>query len=286
MFKKIDYLFFSYVLITTILLFISWSQAPNTLELLITRGIIVISVLGIIFLNNKVKNSILELIRDIYPIIISGYFYSETVFYNKFIWDNLDQKLIDLDQFIFGFQPSLVFSEIFSSKWFSELMYFGYFSFYLLIISFVIIAYYKLKEASIELIFKFSAAMLLFYLFFGIIPAAGPQFYFPSPEKDLPVAFVFDKIMHFIQANAEQPTAAFPSSHVGLSIIILLLLRKRVPLFFKIFIPFVIILILSTVYIKAHYAIDVIGGIIIAPIVLYLASVLYKIPFFNKDTKL
>lgn len=286
MLKKIDYLFFGYVFITTILLFISWNQAPNTLELLITRGIIVVSVLGIIFLNNKVKNSILELIRDIYPIIISGYFYSETVFYNKFIWDNLDQKLIDLDQFIFGFQPSLVFSEVFSSKLFSELMYFGYFSFYLLITAFVIIAYYKLKEESTELIFKFAASMLLFYLFFGIVPAAGPQFYLPSPEKDLPVAFVFDKIMHFIQANAEQPTAAFPSSHVGISIIILLLLRKKAPLFFKISIPFVIILILSTVYIKAHYAVDVIGGIIIAPIVLYLASILYRIPFFNKDTKL
>lgn len=272
--------------ITTILLLFSWSQSPKSLELLITRGFIIIGVLGIIFLNNKIKNSILELIRNIYPIIIGGYFYSETVFYNKFIWDNLDQKLIDIDQFIFGFQPSLVFSETFSSKWFSELMYFGYFSFYLLITAFVIIAYYKLKKESIELIFKFSAAMLLFYLFFGIFPAAGPQFYLSSPEKDLPVAFVFDKIMHFIQANAEQPTAAFPSSHVGISIIILLLLRKRVPLFFKISIPFVIILILSTVYIKAHYAIDVIGGIIIAPIVLYLASVLYKTPFLNTETKL
>lgn len=286
MFKKIDYLFFSYVFITTILLFFSWNQSPKSLELLITRGLITVSVLGIIFLNNTIKNSILELIRNIYPIIISGYFYSETVFYNKFIWDNLDQKLIDIDQFIFNFQPSLVFSEVFSNTWFSELMYFGYFSFYLLIVSFVIIAYYKLKEVSNELIFKFSAAMLIFYLFFGVFPAAGPQFYLSSPEKDLPTAFVFDKIMHFIQANAEQPTAAFPSSHVGISIIILLLLRTKVPLFFRVAIPFVLILILSTVYIKAHYAIDVICGIIIAPIILYLTSVLYKISFFNTGTKL
>ena len=285
MFKKIDYLFFGYVLITTILLLFSWNQSPNSLNLLTTRGIIFIGVLALIFLNLKVKNSIIALIRNVYPIIISGYFYSETVFYNKFIWQNLDQKLIDLDQHIFGFQPSLVFSEILSSKLFSELMYFGYFSFYLLIIGFVIIAYYKLKGQSEELIFKFSAAMFLFYLFFGIFPSAGPQFYFSSPEKDLPVAFVFDKIMHFIQANAEQPTAAFPSSHVGVSIIILILLRKRAIIFFKIAIPFVFILILSTVYIKAHYAVDVIGGIIIAPIILYLASVLYRLPVLNKENK-
>lgn len=286
MFKKIDFLFFGYVAITTILLLFSWNQSPNIIELLTTRVIIVIGVLGLIFINNKIKNGVLELIRNIYPIIISGYFYSETVFYNKFIWNNLDQKLIDLDQFIFGFQPSLTFSETFSSKLFSELMYFGYFSFYLLIIAFVIIAYYKLKEESTELIFKFSASMFLFYLFFGIVPSAGPQFYLSAPEKDLPVAFIFDKIMHFIQANAEQPTAAFPSSHVGISIIILILLRKKAPLFFKIAIPFVVVLILSTIYIKAHYAIDAIAGIIIAPIVLYLASILYRIPVLNKETKL
>ena len=285
MLKKIDFLFFGYTFITTILLVISWNQSPNSFKLLITRLLIILIVLGLLFLNSKIKSTILELIRNSYPIIIGGYFYSETVFYNKFIWDNLDQKLIDLDQYLFGFQPSLSFSEIFSSKLFSELMYFGYFSFYLLIISFVFITYFKLKNESESLLFKFSAAMLLFYLFFGIVPSAGPQFYFLSPEKDLPTAFIFDKIMHFIQQNAEQPTAAFPSSHVGISIIILILLRKRVPLFFIIAMPFVVILILSTVYIKAHYAIDVLGGIIFAPIVLYLASILYKIPIYNKKIK-
>lgn len=281
MLKKIDYLFFGYVLITTILLILSCNQATNCLELLVTRAVIITVVVTIIFLNTKIKNSILELTRNIYPVIISGYFYSETVFYNKLIWNNLDQKLIDLDQYIFGFQPSLEFSAYFSNQLFSELMYFGYFSFYILIISFVAIAYYKLKEESTKLIFIFTATTFLFYLFFGIFPAAGPQFYLPSPEKDLPTAYFFDKVMHFIQSKAEQPTAAFPSSHVGISIIILLLLRKRVPLIFKISIPFISILILSTVYIKAHYAIDVLGGIIIAPIILYLASSLYKSSFKN-----
>ncbi|CAM1354014.1 phosphatase PAP2 family protein [Tenacibaculum insulae] len=286
MFKKIDFLFFGYVFVTTLFLFFSWNQSTNSLNLLLTRGLISASIFVLIFINSKIKNSLVKLIRNIYPIILSGYFYSETVFYNKFIWQNIDQKLIDLDEFLFGFQPSLLFSKTLSSKLFSELMYFGYFSFYLLIIAFVIIAYYQLKEESTELIFKFSAAMLLFYLFFGIIPSAGPQFYLSSPEKDLPVAFIFDKIMHFIQANAEQPTAAFPSSHVGISIIIILLLRKKTPLFIKIIFPLVILLILSTVYIKAHYAIDVLGGIIFAPIMLYLASILYKIPIYNKNIKL
>ncbi len=84
--------------------------------------------------------------------------------------------------------------------------------------------------------------------------------------------------MHFIQRMAEQPTGAFPSSHVGISVIILMLSKRIAPLFFKITWPLVVLLILSTVYIKAHYAIDTIGGLILAPFVLYFSDFLYHLP--------
>lgn len=282
-FKKIDFLFFGYVFITTLFILLSWNEHLIGIKLLITRGVILFIILTLILLNQYVKNSIINFIRNIYPILISGYFYTETVFYNSFIWKNIDQSLINIDELIFNCQPSLEFSNLISTPYFGELMYFGYFSFYLLIISFVSIAYFKLKSDTSALIFKLSAAMLLFYLIFGIIPSAGPQFFLPPPQSDLPTGFIFEKIMHFIQENAEQPTAAFPSSHVGISIIILLLLREKANLFVKVALPFVIILVLSTVYIKAHYAIDVIGGIIAAPIILYLSSALYRFSFTKKN---
>ena len=271
--KKIDYLFFGFVLITTIL--ILFSGPENILELLLTRTFIVTAVIALLYLNIRVNSIVLKLLRSAYPILVSMLFYTETVFYNKLFFNNLDNFLIDLDAKLFGFQPSIKFSEFFSSPLFSEFMYIGYFSLYILIIGFVFIAFFKLKHLSEELFFKLAATMLLFYLFFGIFPAAGPQFYFSSPEKDVPSAFVFDKIMHFIQ-KAEQPTGAFPSSHVGITLIILILLRKKARLFFKIAVPFVVLLFFSTVYIKAHYAVDVFGGILFTPIILYLAGVLYK----------
>ena len=280
--KKIDYLFFGFVLVTTILILFSWPE--NILELFLTRTLIVIAVIALLYYNSKINSIVLKLVRNAYPILVSMLFYTETVFYNKLFFSNLDDYLIDLDAKIFGYQPSITFSEYFSNPLFSELMYIGYFSLYILILGFVFIAFFKLKHQSEELLFKLAATMLLFYLFFGFFPAAGPQFYFPSPEKDVPSAFIFDKIMHFIQ-RAEQPTGAFPSSHVGISLIILILLRKKARLFFKIAVPFVVVLLFSTVYIKAHYAIDVFGGILFTPIILYLAGFLYKkIPQLKNDS--
>ncbi|MDD7913058.1 phosphatase PAP2 family protein [Polaribacter ponticola] len=279
--KKIDFLFFGYVFITSILLFFSWNTIDKSLELFLTRGLLLGLGILLIYFDSKTKNTLINLLRNCYPILFSMLLYTETVFYNKLFFNNLDQYLIDLDFQLFGFQPSIKFSEHFSQPFFSELMYLGYFSLYILIISFVFISYIKLKKDSEELFFKLAASMLLFYLFFCFFPAAGPQFYFESPKKELPTAFVFDKIMHLIQ-KAEQPTGAFPSSHVGISLIILVLFRKRVSNYFKIAFPFVILLILSTVYIKAHYAVDAIAGIISVPIVLFISNLLYKkIPDFK-----
>jgi membrane-associated phospholipid phosphatase len=191
-------------------------------------------------------------------------------------FDNLDQLFIDFDQWLFGFQPSLKFSETFPQPWFTELMYFGYFSFYFIILGFVFAMYFKRKALFLETSFKVAFSLLFFYFIFALFPSAGPQFYFDLPERTVPTnGYIFQDIMHAIQAGAEQPTGAFPSSHVGVTIAILILARKRLPLFFKICIPLSIILVLSTVFIKAHYAVDAIFGLLIAPIILYLADFMY-----------
>lgn len=216
--------------------------------------------------------------RLTYPLIFSGYFYAETVYFNKLLLVNIDPYLVDIESGIFGTQPSIEFSAFFENRIFTEFMYMGYFSFYLIILGFTLYVYFKRKKYASQLIFMLSASLYIFYLIFSLIPSAGPQFYFSSPGNILPDGYLFEQIMHFIQKTAEQPTGAFPSSHVGISVIILLLSKKYAPVFFSIAWPIVIILILSTVYIKAHYVIDVIGGIVIAPFILYLSHFLYHLP--------
>jgi membrane-associated phospholipid phosphatase len=278
-FKRIDFLFLGFLLSTTILLVCSWNQTQNVVDLLVTRGIIFSISLALIFLNPIVKSALFSLLRNVYPVLFSGYFYAETVYYNKLFFDNLDQLFINLDQWVFGFQPSIEFSKTFSSTWFTELMYFGYFSFYFIIIGFIVAMCFKRKALFLENTFKVVFSLFFFYFIFAIFPSAGPQFYFEAADRAVPTnGYIFQQIMHAIQENAEQPTGAFPSSHVGITVVILLLARKSLPLFYKICFPLAVILILSTVYIKAHYAADAIFGILIAPIIVYLAAVMYNYP--------
>lgn len=274
--KKIDVLFIYYLIVTTLIQFLNWNHSPQFWILIQIRSVLVFGVFGLIYYNSKNHHPIINLLRKTYPIILSGYFYSETVYYNKLLFRNIDPSLARIESWIFGFQPSVAFSVDFSNRIYSEIMYFGYFSFYLLIVGFTLYVYFRKREFFNKTTFQLSASLYIFYLIFILVPSEGPQFYFPYPENALPDAYLFGHIMHFIQSIAEQPTGAFPSSHVGVSVIILILSKKIAPLFFKIAAPFVFILILSTVYIKAHYAVDILGGILFAPFILYLANGLYN----------
>jgi len=281
-FKKIDILFFVYIILTTIILVLDSGSSIFPQNIVLIRLFIILVILAIIYFDSKKFHPVLHLIRKAYPLILSGYFYSETVFFNKVLFNNIDPLLIDIEYYIFNSQPSIEFSLLFSNKIFSDLMYFGYFSFYILIISFTLYIYYKKKAFFNEVVFLLSASLYIYYFIFSLIPSAGPQFFFSYPDKTAPNGYFFKYVMDFIQKTAEQPTGAFPSSHVGISLIILILSKKIAPLFFRITWSVVIVLIVSTVYIKAHYVIDVIGGVISAPIVLYLSDFLFKHSFWKK----
>lgn len=274
--KKLDIFFFAFVLFTSLLIVVGWSKVVNPLELLMVRLAIILVAFLLLVIDKKTENKIIRIIRYTYPLILTGYFYQETAFYNKFLFSDLDPLLEKMDFVLFGSQPSLVFSEYFSNLLISELMYFGYFSFYLLIITLVMVFYFFKNDKFHEVVFYFTSSLYLFYLFFVFFPSAGPQFYYSWPENALPKAYIFDKLMHIIQHVGEQPTGAFPSSHVGISIIFLILIRKASVLVYWISIPIVFLLILATVYIKAHFVVDVIGGVLFAPIFLYLSKRIYR----------
>ena len=101
----------------------------------------------------------------------------------------------------------------------------------------------------------------------GIFPAVEHYFNthtdcFPSPGYP---NGIFYQLVESAKEAGERPTAAFPSSHVGISTLCMLLAwnaKKR--WLFWVLIPFFVFLCMATVYIQAHYAIDTIAGFITA----------------------
>ena len=243
---------------------------------ILTRVIFVFAFTFSVIIKRKISKNFFQLLQNILVFALMTFLYKETAMLNTLIFPKIDEFLSNLDQNIFKFQPSIEFSKHFNSLFFSELFYFGYFCYYLLPLVVLGILYKFLPQKIEEFGFILITSFLLYYFIFILIPAEGPQFYFPFPDNTIEAKGIFGNMVKLIQKNGEVPTAAFPSSHVGISWIVIFWLYQNFKKSVKYFIPFVVLLMFSTVYIKAHYFVDVVAGFISAPIVFFLTFKFYK----------
>ena len=148
--------------------------------------------------------------------------------------------------------------------------------------------------------FVIIASFFLYYLVYMFVPVAGPQFYFPVigeeaavsgiyPEignyfnlhPDITIAqegkgWLFTELVGMAQSTGERPTAAFPSSHIGITAILVILAYRANKKLFAFMFPVFVLLCCATVYIKAHYLVDAIAGLITGVAVYCFTTWLYK----------
>lgn len=264
-----------YILISALYICIGASKLQGISPHIFVRVSILALIGGLAYLYTICPNSFTSFFKNLYPLIFIGYFYTETSYLkNIFIDTNLDAQITNLECYLWGCQPSLVFSQNMPQDWFAELMNICYFSYYLITTVVCLAIYFKNRAESYESIFIVIVSFYLYYIVFALIPVAGPQFFYGYSDIEPP--YFFGKIMHYILLNVEEPTGAFPSSHVGIALILSYVAFKHQRLVFYISLPFVIGICFATVYLKAHYLVDVIGAFISVPIFIAISTYLYK----------
>ena len=287
-FLPVDYITLAYMIVTAIYMLFGWDSLSDIGEhLLIRIGIATIIVIfSLLDTKQAGKNHFYKFVRNFYPLLLLGYFYKETGYLNNILFDFFDPWFANAEQSLWGLQPSIEFSKLFPQKWFSELMNFGYFFYYLLTIGLSLIIWFSKRSKLQEVIFIIFTSFLIYYFFFAIFPVKGPQFYFTGTDAQTVPSYLFSDLVKLAQGIGETETGAFPSSHVGMSIIFLIISWKYSRKTFWVILTPVVLLWFATVYIKAHYLIDVIGGFISAPIVYWLSEKLYfRIEVKSRQTK-
>ncbi len=234
-----------------------------------------------------------RLLRVLLQMALLGTWYADTYELNK-LFTNLDPVFASLDQKIFGCQPALVFSQHFPQALFSELMNLAYASYFPIIAATVLFYFFSRYEQFERAAFVVLASFFAFYVIFDLVPVTGPMYYYHAIGVDQVLSGVFPSVGDYflthtdmmtspgwsdglfyqlvadLHTSGERPTAAFPSSHVGISVVCMLLAwRSHSRKLFFILLPFALLICLATVYIRAHYAVDVIGGLVTG-IVFYL----------------
>ncbi len=275
-FNLTDFVILIFLFLSGIIILFGTGKTEHFATLISARIVSLAIVIILVKLDTSYKNKIVSFLRQFYPLLFTAYFYGETGYYNNIFFADLDGFFIQLEQSIFGLQPSISFSAKFDSFWFNELMFFSYFSYYLIVIVFPLIVYIKKRVEFDRIFFLIIFSFYAYYLVFVVFPVVGPQFYFPAEQAEIAHSGLFGKVVKFFQYTGETPTGAFPSSHVGLSWIILLASFKLYKKLFWAILPLAIFICFSTVYTKAHYVVDIIAGLISAPFFYFVGNKIYK----------
>ncbi len=225
------------------------------------------------------RSALVRWIRIFFPFLVLSFFYAETDYLNNVLFSrNFDPEISGLESMIFGFQPSLRFSAVLQNRFFADLMYFGYFSYYLMAIGIPLYIYFRVNRDNGErFAFIIISSFLLYYLIFIVFPVAGPQFFFRDTPVELPQGMIFGKVIRLIQGAGEGETAAFPSSHVSICLMLLWGCFRYAGKLLPYVLPLACILMFSTVYLRAHYVVDVLAGVLFTPILWMSSSMLYKL---------
>jgi len=186
-----------------------------------------------------------------------------------------DQELLALDRTLWAGQSLPEHCLTWENFWLSEVLSFGYLSFYLIVLLPMCWYAWKRKEREAR---DFFLGLSMMYLagFSGylLFPAGGPFIAFPQIFPYPPEGGVITSFLVRLVGQGVTGMDVFPSLHTGISLYILgffVLIPKQTRVHRLVVLALAALvapLIAATVYLRYHYGLDLIAGAALALIVL------------------
>lgn len=191
---------------------------------------------------------------------------------------DIDGLLIGIDRILFFGHDPTVLLERFTRPLTTELLQIVYASFYLLPFSLCALAYRRDREGTFHTIAAtIMIGFYISYIGYYLTPAIGPRFTL-EPLQGLPLTGIvsFDFIRWTLDTAAGVVRDCCPSGHAMLSFLTALLARRYEKRFFVPALAWTGLLMYSTVYLRYHYMIDLIVGVILAWVVFLFVPVIER----------
>jgi membrane-associated phospholipid phosphatase len=214
-------------------------------------------------------------LRDVLPFFLCILVYTNLHDTIGFVNPNdVHHRLIALDLALFGAEPT-IWAERFITPARTEWMQFFYWNFFWLApsVSLILLARRRFEEFR-AVTLALMTCFFLGYVLYVLFPAAPPRLVLAaSYTKNL-----YGYPQFFSRLNAEafallpvDSRAAFPSLHTAASLVMLVCAWRHLRPWFFFALPFVLGLWVSTIYLRHHYAVDLLAGALLAPVALALA---------------
>lgn len=288
-----EWVVMGYLALTALMVLFLSTKIQQPADLLFGRLRIVAITVALWGVYRLIPCRAMRFVRVLVHMALLAWWYPDTYELNR-VLPNLDHVFAAWDQQLFGCQPALLFHEAWPSAIVSELFDMGYWCYYPMIALTVIYYFFCRKQEFERAVLIVMGSFFVYYIIFDIVPVVGPTFYYKAVGvKNIAAGFfppmhdyfnyhqeclespgwtdgLFYQLVENAKAAGERPTAAFPSSHVGISTVcMLLLLHARNWRLAAWLAPVYVCLCCATVYIQAHYLVDALAGFVTAVVFFY-----------------
>lgn len=245
----------------------------NGLFFLLTTSVL------LIFFSSKINNQRGKAtIQTIFVLGFFAYFYGFISDFQLLVhsqWQ--DSKLIALDNYLFGSEISLIMQSI-VSPYLTEAMMFAYVFYLPLLIVVGFVAFRKGNARGLgEYLFALSLGYAVCYLGFILFPVASQMYFKPGQYETALEGGLFTFLGELMRSDAHFPGGNLPSPHCMAATIMLFVLFKYNRKLFYLFLPLILLLYISTVYCRYHYAWDGVIAIVLAIFLMKLLPVFQKL---------
>jgi membrane-associated phospholipid phosphatase len=270
----VDKVILAYTLFTTTLILGWWNSFLDAWQLLFWH------VAGAVLLLFEVKrpNLTSRFFRNWYPLPCVAYYYKEMALLIPAIWhSDSDQALADLDFRIWHVHPT-VWLERVSNPVLTEFLQLVYTLFVPAVLLIAFLLWKKGKCAEFQYYaFLIALGYLISYIGYVIVPARGPRFLLRNVQHiPLQGLWLFDAMQNTLDRLESAHYDCFPSGHTELTILACWGSRLVSNRLFRVYLAYTPLIIFATVYLRYHYTVDLLAGIVVAAALIYFAPALYR----------
>jgi membrane-associated phospholipid phosphatase len=195
----------------------------------------------------------------------------------QYLHPDIDSMLIRIDFFLLGVHPT-VWMERWTVPWLTDLLSLAYASYYFFPVVLAIALYLKNPKRDFEVaMFVLLLGYYVSFIGYILFPAIGPRHTLTHLQTvPLEGSVITDFIRDTLNSWEHNKRDCMPSGHTQVALMVLFLSYRYRRLLFYFLLPVASGLILSTVYHRYHYVIDLFAGAFLAVACVIIGPRLYE----------
>jgi membrane-associated phospholipid phosphatase len=273
--EAVQLLFMAALAVMTLLLWGRLTHPGATLGSLAVMAAVVI-VMGWLAAREERLPGVLQVVANFYPaVLLPLVFNALGPLIEALRGGPRDDLLIAADRAMFGVDVT-VWAERFVTPLANDVFAVAYTTYYLLGLTLAALLWAFRREDARRYFFTIVLAYYVSYTGYFFIPGLGPRATLAERQTvsvhTTPISTAIDDTLNRLEQTKYD---AFPSGHTMIAMVVLIVAWKRLRTAFWFLLPLATGLIISTIYCRYHYAIDVIAGIVLAAVTVPLSDRLY-----------